>query len=245
MFDLHCHILPGADDGAETLQEALEMAYQASLGGTRGIVATPHANLPGEDRNLWTQAMLEEIDALQDAIYRMNIPVQLYTGQEIFLTEDVPQLLAEQKLLSINRTGYVLTELDFQEDGEYALYLLNLLRQAGYIPILAHPERYDCIREKPQLAQQIKKAGCLLQINSGSLTGLFGNRVRNTAHLLCRYRLADVVASDGHRSHIRTPDMQESSIMLADMYSEAYAKLRLQINPYRILCDDEIAGYVK
>ena len=242
MFDLHCHILPGVDDGAEDMEEAVEMAVMAASGGTRGIVATPHANLPGSVNRFWDPAMLDMVNMLQKILDENAIPLQIYTGQEIFLTEAVPKLLAEGKLLTVNRTQYVLTELDFQIHAAAAMHLLKNLRSAGYIPILAHPERYAFIMEEPETIAALKKIGCLLQVNQGSLLGSFGAAAQKTAHYMCRRRFADLVASDGHSAYIRTTNLMEVQEMLEEMYTEAYADTVLYENPYRILCGSEISG---
>ena len=245
MFDLHCHILPGVDDGAENMEEALEMAVMAASGGTRGIAVTPHANLPGSENRYWEPGMLETVNTLQRILTEMAIPIQLYTGQEIFLTEDVPELLQEGKLLTVNRTQYVLTELDFQIHAAYAIHLLKNLRSAGYVPVLAHPERYAFVMEEPDVIWALKKAGCMLQVNQGSLLGSFGAAAQKTAHYICRKRFADLVASDGHSTYIRTANMAEVREMLSEMYTDTYADVLLYQNPYHILCGDGIMGYTR
>jgi len=240
MFDLHCHILPGVDDGADTLEESVKMAALAASGGVRGIVATPHANLPGGFENYWNSMLLHAVDQLQKTLNRENIRIRLYTGQEIFLTEEVPSLLEAGRLLTINRSRFVLAEFDFGEEFSRAQKLLSGLLEAGYTPIVAHPERYRFMLAVPAAAEQLRSMGCLLQINRGSLLGAFGSKVQKTAHFLCRNRLADVVASDGHSPYVRTPYLQDIRDLLGELYSESYAEILLHDNPYRILCGKEI-----
>lgn len=245
MFDLHCHILPGVDDGAEEMTEAVEMAVMAAAGGTKGIAATPHANLPGVETGYWTPDMLEKVNLLQRILEQRGIPIQLYTAQEIFLTEDVPVLLQSGRLLTINRTQYVLTETDFQAEAGHTLQMLQQLRNAGYVPVLAHPERYVFVLEEPEVIVQLKRIGCLLQVNQGSLLGSFGAGVQKMAHYMCRKRLTDLVASDGHSTYIRTTNMAAVREMLSEMYTAAYADVLLYQNPYHILCGNSLPGYTR
>ena len=162
MIDLHCHILPRIDDGAGSLTESLEMAAIAADHGIRHIVATPHCIDGGVTQVRECLSLLRR--ALEDA----RIPIRVYGGMEIFGTYDTAQLLLEGKLLTINRSRYPLIEFDFDTDGEQETQILQSVIDAGYIPLVAHPERYYAISQNPQQVMTWLDMGCHLQLTGGN-----------------------------------------------------------------------------
>ena len=235
LLDLHCHILPGLDDGAECMEESCEMAQLAVESGVRGIVATPHCNIPGGYRNYWSGYMREQLPELQYALQRKNIPLKLYMGMEVFATNDVADLLAAGKVLTINNSRYLLIEFDFEESYVRAQRILQNVRTAGAIPVIAHPERYAFVQSDLSYVRELKDMGCILQLNKGSLYGAFGRRSGTAAHLLMDNRLADIVASDAHGPYRRTPFMRDAHEVVCRDYSPDYAQLLFKENPYRVL----------
>ena len=153
MIDLHCHILPGLDDGARSFEESLEMAAIAASHGIRHIVATPHCVIGG------ARDVTDGVAMLQELLREEQIPVRLYTGMEIAGTYDTARLLREKKLLTLNGSRYPLIEFDFDTDGEEETGILQSVIDAGYTPLIAHPERYRCVCYTPELVNRWKKIG--------------------------------------------------------------------------------------
>ena len=234
MIDLHSHILPGMDDGARNLEESLRMADLAVRSGVRTMVATPHC---AGDRREEVQECLAYLRAgLRDA----GIPLKVYAGMEIYGAPDTAQLLRDGKLLTLAGSRYPLIEFDFESDGERETEVLQSVLQAGFVPLVAHPERYRYVRENPELINLWKRMGCLFQVNRGSLLGRFGYGARTMAMELTHRGFTTVVASDAHSASMRTPWMGDVWELLEQRISHAAAVWLLEENPRRIINDEQL-----
>ena len=234
MIDLHSHILPGLDDGARDMETALHMADMAVQSGVSAVVVTPHCV---SDR---VEQVRKRLADLQSAVRAEGIPIRLYSGMEIFGRPDTAALLREGRLLTINGSRYPLIEFDFDTDGEEETAVLHSVIQAGYTPLVAHPERYRCIQEDPGQANLWARMGCRFQVNRGSLLGRFGPEVREVAWALTGRGFATVVASDAHSSRVRTPWMEDAWQLLSAEFSPQCARTLLADNPERILNDEQL-----
>lgn len=175
MFDIHCHILPGADDGSGNLNDSVEMAQLAAESGTKGIFATPHCNMPGLFENYWNDEFAEKFRKLRKALKDKNVPVEIYPGQEVFLSRNFEARLKNKELVTLNNSRYMLAELDFRIDEKTAISRLEVLASYGCVPIVAHPERYGFVIENPDVIKNIHAAGAFVQINRGGIMGGYGN----------------------------------------------------------------------
>lgn len=197
MIDFHCHILPGIDDGAKDWAESLATAQYLSQQGVTGVVATPHYM-----EGFFTPSaaiVLPLVGELQERINQAGITLQIYPGCEAQLTPDLPELVQQGQVLTINNQGkYLLVELPFYEIPRYTEDILFRLRLAGVTPILAHPERNEELaRDIDQVAKLVNQ-GCLIQLNLGSLHGMFGSTAEKAARKLLKRGLVHVVGSDMH-----------------------------------------------
>lgn len=235
MIDIHTHILPEIDDGAESLDEAYEMALMAVRSGVKAIVATPHSNQSADflDEELKKQkrAFLE----LQRILLQENVPLKLYHGMEIWPSVDVVENIKTRKLLTLNRSPYALIEFAFDEEPWWVEAIIGEMQGAGLVPVLAHPERYECVQEEPGLLQEWREQGALAQMNKGSILGRFGREVERTAEVLLRNQLYTCIASDAHHAYVRTTDMRELQRFLQRHYSLEEQERLLVKNPMRIL----------
>ena len=243
MTDIHAHIIPGIDDGSETMEDSLELISMAAESGVRTIVATPHCNIPGEFENYASSELEERFGALVREAERARIPIRIVRGAEVFATEDMPRLLTDGRVWTLNGTKYFLTEFAFTEDPDYCSFVLKKCADAGFKPIVAHPERYFFMQEIPEIAFDWCMSGYGLQINKGSLLGRFGPGPRRTAEMLVDHGLAACVASDAHSPTERTTHMAEIREYLTDYFGEDYMRLLLEENPSRILSGKELLGY--
>ena len=235
MIDLHMHILPEMDAGARDMEMALAMARQAVDCGTAVIAATPHKNIPGMTDYKWGDRYRMQMNELRKCIAKEHLPLTLIEGMEIFMTEDVHEKLNDGDLICLGNTRTPLIEFAFRTEGNAMARSLERLCREGYVPMLAHPERYMCVMEDPQLVFEWYQMGVIIQMNKGSILGRFGNRVRKTAAQLLRHRLIAVVASDAHGAFVRTPNMTELEYVLDGEYGPNCFELLLEINPARIL----------
>lgn len=237
-IDLHTHILPGLDDGARTMDDALDMAQTAVDSGVRVVVATPHN--PPESRLHGAASLVEaRVRELQYRLRLENIPLRVLPGMEIMASEHTPRLLAEGHLLPLCGTRYALVEFDFTEDPDYVQDVLRDIRHAAFVPVVAHPERYFCVQEEPREAVRWQQAGCLLQVNEGSLLGRFGEGPQVAAEALLTGGSVAAVASDAHSPLYRTTDLAEAAAALGDLLSPQAAEILLHDIPARLLADDD------
>ena len=172
---------------------------------------------------------------LQQALQEEGIPLTLHLGMEIFASEDLCEKIQAGALLSLNRSRYYLVEFAFDEAPEFIGDILDGMLSVGAIPVIAHPERYFCVQDSPELLYEFREMGAVLQMNKGSVFGRFGKEAERTAQYLLENRLAGCAASDAHRANYRTPDMRPIREFLSEWYGESYAELLLKVNPRRIL----------
>lgn len=235
MIDLHSHILPELDDGARNLEDSLEMARMAVQSGVTVMTATPHC-AGDQAREVYSAYRLFRAE-----LEEYGIPLKLLPGMEIFGTRDTARLLRGGKLLTLNGSRYPLVEFSFRSSGEEETGILRSIIDAGYQPLVAHPERYYCIQHYPEIANLWKRMGCLFQVNRGSLLGRFGESAKNSAMELTRRGFASVVASDAHSPHRRTTWMADVREMIQREISPTAAEYLLLRNPALILRNKQLS----
>ncbi len=242
MIDIHSHILPGMDDGAQDLYESLEMVEIAANNGITAIVATPHCNIPHGYQNYFGNEYVSKVKALREAVHAKGLPVKILPGTEVMGTADLPELLSQGKIMTLNQSRYLLVEFFFDEDPEFAESILESVRELKVIPVIAHAERYKFVQKDPNLVYDWRCKGYPIQINKGSLSGRFGRLTMETAYLLMDHYLVSVIASDAHGPHVRTPNMRKTQEELSGMYSEKYLEMLFNENPRRICQNEPILG---
>lgn len=231
MVDIHSHILPGLDDGAETLEDAVQMAEMAVSSEIYHMAATSHGNIYPYTLEEYGKSL----DQLQRALIERKIPLKLYSGMEIFLNEDAFGHLKKSELLTLNKTDYLLVEVDFEEWTENVIRWIQKLQKQGYRVVLAHPERYIFLQKDPELAYYLEEQGCILQVNAGSIAGDFGKSCEILAWQFLRDGIVGAVATDTHDRRYRSPDIRNVVRLLTQELGSAETKLLLSENPSRIL----------
>lgn len=193
--DIHSHILPGIDDGAQTLEESLELVTQFIDMGYRSLVATPHIKF---DHYPNTRVSIEHaLTELRAALTARDIQIPVKAAAEYYIDDHFLQLLNTRDLMPVTRNE-VLVELSFISEPVRLFDTLFKIQTAGYKPILAHPERYMFFHDRPDVYKQLKQRGCLLQLNTLALTGYYGRSVKQIAQYLIKERLYDYCGSDMH-----------------------------------------------
>lgn len=234
MIDIHCHILPDFDDGSSSLEESLVMAHMAASSGVSCIVSTPH--FPGEAESLKrTAELLEKFERLRSALREEEIPVKLIPGAEILCLAETPELAQQRLLPTIGDTDYLLTEFDFGSSASFMDGMLHELAEAGYRPVVAHPERYRAVQQDLRLMEYWFEEGFVLQLNKGSLLGAFGSRVQYTAQRITDRGLAHLIASDAHGTEHRTTHMAALTRWVRSHCSPEYTEILLKRNPARLI----------
>lgn len=241
MVDLHCHILPGVDDGSQSLSQSLAMASLAIQGGTDTIVATPHCGLPGGQGNFWGPEMKERFRALVQALKEAELPLRLLPGMEFFGGSDLKELWQHGNLLPLAGSQYLLTEFYFDESLSYMEEVFEQAVSCGLTPVAAHPERYQAVQQQPERIEAWFRRGYIIQLNKGSILGDLGSRAEQTAWELLSHGLAHAVASDAHSHLRRTPDMSRVRKLLDGELGRDYTSLLLEENPRRITQNRPVA----
>ena len=233
MVDIHCHILPEVDDGAWDMESAVAMTRIARDCGVKKIITTPH--FKGVPEALETVGLFRhQLRLLQSRLKREHIEVELLPGAEVLCVPQTLELAQAGRLPTLGAGRYVLTEFYFDAEAGFMDETLHGLRQLGYQPVVAHPERYGAVQRNPELAARWFHSGIVLQVNKGSVLGAFGRRAEDAAvRMLCRGN-AHIIASDAHSPHVRTTDLQPVRHWCMDHLGQAYTKILLEDNPGRI-----------
>lgn len=243
MYDIHCHIIPGADDGADSMAETVEMLNIAASNRTKAVICTPHSNIPKSFINYWDENLEKRFNEIKAEVQKRNIPIEVFKGHEIFLAGDFIERIKNNELITLNNSEYILVEFYPLEKESSAYKKLALLTAEGYKPIVAHPERYAFVIEHEDAIANMKEIGCLIQVNKGSLKGRFGQTVMHTAHSILDNRSADFIASDAHSPYKRTPNLTDVHEMVSTEYSPDYADYLLKTNPFSVINNKPIFEY--
>lgn len=242
MIDIHAHILPGIDDGAQNMADALEMAVMAVESGVKIVAATPHS-LDVRHTNFWGAGLQGVLTDFRAALKKAGIPLTVVPGMEIFGTPEVPGLLKRGKLIGLNGSRYPLVEFAFANYAAQATDILEQICAMGLHPVVAHPERYFYIQQDPSLLNLWVEMGCLLQVNKGSLLGYFGRNEQALAMELADRGFAFAVASDAHSPLARTTWMGDVKKLLREEFSPLAAHMLLEENPGKLLKNEEIQWF--
>jgi protein-tyrosine phosphatase len=233
MIDLHCHLLPGIDDGARDLEMSLAMARMASSDGISTIACTPHI-LPGVYRNTGP-AIRTAVAQLQESISEAGIPIALVTGADVHVAPDLGVQLREGKALTLNDSRYFLFEPPHHLLPPRLEDLIFGLQAGGYVPILTHPERLSWIEGHYDLIEQFACNSVLMQITAGSLMGQFGRRPRYWAERMLDDGLCHLLATDAHNTERRAPRMAEARELVAQRIGHDEATNMVLRRPQYIL----------
>lgn len=234
MIDLHNHILPGLDDGANDIEESLAMAEIAAEDGITMLVATPHVMSGAFDNR--KADILQKVKELNQLLESQKIPLQILPGAEYHLDSDLLRRLSAGDLLTINDSGqHLLVELPASMVPDYTGRILYELQLQGITPIIAHPERNIGFEREPELLRKFISRGILTQITSGSITGMFGKSVKKTAWSFLQEGYAHLIASDAHSAHVRSPALSHAFLELERRWGTDYARTLSYENPRLII----------
>ncbi|MBT9141219.1 MAG: Tyrosine-protein phosphatase YwqE [Dehalococcoidia bacterium] len=242
--DIHCHILPGVDDGPVTTEQSLEMAKALADAGFNQVIATPHV---ADDQSAEYHALIrKKHKLLTEALCEADIPLSISLGAEILFSPEVLQLAKAESLPTLSGTPYALIELPYyQAITSYTFEALFSLRVMGYRPILAHPERVEAIKSSFEILPRLVKAGVLLQVNLGSLVGYFGQRAQRIAEKMVSTGLAHLLATDCHDASMLPrilPLLRENTIPIDILLKENPTNL-LAGKPIEIAIPEETLSY--
>ncbi len=236
---MHCHILPGIDDGARDEGSMERMLHIADAEGIEAIVATPHYTL-GEDEKR-VEAIKTKYAMTQKAWKKRGSQKELYLGNELLWEDGIVEALESGKALTMNGTSYVLVE--FLPDAGYACIenAMRRLQYAGYLPIIAHVERCERLQNRKAL-QGLVDMGVYLQVNVSTVLGNHGFFVKRRVLKWLQEGLVHFVASDAHNSKTRRPEMKECAQYLNKKLGVTKTHQILENNPMKMLEGERLNG---
>lgn len=233
MVDIHCHILPEVDDGAWDMDTAVAMARIARDCGVNKIITTPH--FKGVPEELEAVGLFRhQLRRLRSRLKQEKLEVELLPGAEVLCVPQTLELARMGRLPTLGTGRYVLTEFYFDAGAGFMEETLEALRHFGYLPVVAHPERYGAVQRDPELAQRWFRRGIVLQVNKGSILGAFGRRAEDTAVRMLYRGNVHIIASDAHSPRIRTTDLEPARRWCLEHLGEGYTKILLEDNPGRV-----------
>ncbi len=220
--DIHIHALHDCDDGAKSQEYMYKMIHAAYVDGARYICLTPHYN-PGyfDENKEESQKSFERLSAYATKKYP---DLRLALGNELRYNPGCAEWLADGRCRSLNQTKYVLVDFFEGESKKIISTGLERLLNAGYIPILAHAERYWSIRGDMAFLKELRDNGVLIQIDAGSIVGAFGCCTRAFCRKILRRQMADFVSSDAHGMQTRPPGIRAAYEYIEKKCSKSYAE---------------------
>jgi protein-tyrosine phosphatase len=235
VIDLHCHLLPGVDDGAEDLSTSLKMARASVAQGVTVVACTPHI-LPGVYHNVGPN-IRAATRQLQDALDREGIPLQLVTGADVHMAPNFVARLRSGELLTLAESRYVLVEPPHHVvPPQIEDFFFNLV-VAGYVPILTHPERLSWVPSRYDTIKKLVQTGVWMQVTAGSFTGAFGRTALYWAVRLLDEGCVHLIASDAHDAEHRPPNMAAGRDSVEKRVGAAEAEHLVFTRPMGILKD--------
>ncbi|TFH63648.1 tyrosine-protein phosphatase [Peribacillus frigoritolerans] len=209
MIDIHCHILPGVDDGSADMNESLIMAKKAVEAGITHIFATPH-HLNEKYVNVKSN-IIDSTVRLNESLQHENIPLNIHLGQEVRIHRDIFTSLEKEEILTLDDNGkYLLLELPSGKVPTYTQEVIYELLLKGLTPIIVHPERNKELIENHKLLFELVQEGALTQLTSGSIIGLFGKNVKSFSKKIIEHNLTHFIATDAHNIGSRGFTLQQA-----------------------------------
>lgn len=235
--DIHCHLLPEIDDGAQTMEETVKMVSIAYKNGIRKIIATPHyhaGRYKPEKENI--EAQFQRVKRI---VAQASDEIELYLGHEIYYQDGIVSLLDEERLFTLADSGYVLVEFSTSVSYVDLKRALQNIVMGGYVPILAHAERYSCLVKEAALVSELVELGVYIQANADSF--LNGNgHMKKFLKTLIKRQLLHVVATDAHGFEHRAPELEKAYHYIEKKYGETLAQELMLENPERIIKNEYI-----
>ena len=238
MIDLHSHIVYGVDDGSQSLESSIVMLKEAEKVGINKIRLTPHDmddyyTVPKRD-------IARRIRELKEQCKKSNIDVELYQGNEIYISNHITEFLNEDLACSLNDSRYVLFETPLNVEPRNLIEVIYKLKEVGKVPVLAHPERYVYIQEDPNKLLELFEMGVLFQANYGSVIGMYGKGAEKTVKLLLKNDFIHFLGSDVHRVGNVYPYINQSAIAIKKIIGEnKFEKISI-FNALKVLNNESI-----
>ena len=238
MIDIHCHILPGVDDGAKDLEDSLEMARIAQSEGIKTIINTSHYH-PDFDYMVGEE-LLKELVSFNKILKENNIEVEVLIGNELYYSDNLLEYMDKKEFYTLNNSKYILIEFAPTRFPKNLCDVVYELKIRGYIPILAHVERYQEVQDNPKLIQEAIKEGAFIQVNASSVLGKGPSECNKSCDALLKHNMVHFIGTDAHGSNRRRPLIKEAYEYVSKKYGEDKANKLFLDNPNSVINNGEI-----
>lgn len=219
--DIHTHILPGVDDGAQDMPQALALLRMAYEDGTRSVFLTPHYRGQYKQNS---PAWLREVFSMFCQMAQQELPdIKLYLGNEVYFEQEAPARLAAGQILPMNNSRYCLLEFHAGALRSQIITGVSEMLCGGFTPIIAHAERYSIFVQDRTLVDEVLDMGALIQLNADSVMNGHGRAVSMFCQRLLKERKAHFIATDAHDASKRPPLLQECFRKVCKKYGQEYA----------------------
>lgn len=233
LCDIHCHVIPGVDDGAANYEEALKMLKWEYQEGVRMIIATPHFRTDMFETS--REIVVQRFNELRQRAKEAKCGIELYLGCEFHSNMDMVKYLKQNPAYTMAGSRYVLVEFFSTDEKKYIQERLYSVLCNGYRPVVAHIERYHCVRKEPHFIEDLIKMGAQVQVNAGSILGEMGFSVKRFTKKLLKQEFIHYIGSDAHDMAYRYSRMNEAYYYITKIAGEKYAKKLFYDNPQRII----------
>ena len=237
-IDIHSHILPGIDDGSDSIDTSLRMLRMAAKDGISQIILTPH-NKPWH-RNVDCAEMKDKMDRLRERERQEGLDIRLYTGGELYYRSGLTEELDRGRAETLAGSRYVLVEFDPLADYDYIRNGVYSLLTGGYYPIAAHVERYGNVCCKINRITELIDMGCFMQVNAASVMGQCGIGMRRLTKKMLKQNLVHFVATDAHDADQRAPRLFKCAEYIGKKYGEGSKRRLFCDHPAYVLQDQYI-----
>lgn len=237
MIDIHSHIIPNVDDGARSVEETFNILKEAQEAGFTDVILTSHFLLNYYETN--AQELIFWKEKLQEVLKKQGTKINLHSGMEIYITNQMEELLENKKILTLANSGYMLIELPLATNVKYFDYVVYYLEAKGIKPIIAHPERYKCVQKDPDIVEEYIENGCLIQCNYGSIVNLYGREAEKTIKTLLKKNQVHFLGSDVHRENGTYLIILDAIKKIRKIIGENKINELTTINPKKILQNEE------
>jgi protein-tyrosine phosphatase len=238
MIDIHLHILPGVDDGPETMEEAVELAGVLVQEGVGAAIATSHYNDLFLQRSAWE--IKERVADLQRVLDERGVALRLFPGHEALIKPGLVEDIQSGRLGTLNESRYLLLELWNNAWLPEIERVIFELRAFGIVPIIAHPERYRAIQQDSERLLRLIEQGVLTQLTAGALLGMQGNSTRKCAETLLKKGYIHCIASDAHGIGTRPPALRRSLEIVEQMVGAVGVQQLIDKRPLAIMQNEEL-----
>lgn len=238
MVDVHCHIIPNVDDGSQSVEQTFKMLKEAEKVGFTDIIATSHFIIGHYETDSNELAFWK--DKIQEILIATENKLRIYSGMEIYISNDITSLIKENKLLKMANSRYILIELPFNSEVKYFENVMYYLQSYNLIPVIAHPERYKYVQKNPKIVKEYIEQGCLMQCNYGSILELYGKDAKNAVKYLLKHDLVHFLGTDCHKPNSIYKDIPEAVKKIKKLIGEEQFELISTKNPIKILENEEL-----